>query len=159
MNDEQDINVNEIKQEERMKIEIPVEEEGTTGAKSESEIVEEFKRLGHQFADTLESMWNSDERRRMETEIRAGVRTFADEVDRVLRDARQSPAATRVKEEAVGMKERVETGELSDRARTGVVQGLRWLSHELERLAEQFTPAKAASVEKAPEDETTGTGQ
>jgi hypothetical protein len=154
MSDEQNINVDEIKQEERMKIEIPVEEEGTTATKSESEIVEEFKNLGRQFADTLESMWNSEERRRMETEIRAGVRTFADEVDRVIRDARQSQAATRMKEEASGVKERVESGDVPRRAQEGVVQGLRWLSHELERLAEQFTPAKAAAVEKAPEEET-----
>jgi hypothetical protein len=143
-----------MKQEERMKIEIPVEEEGTTATKSESEIVEEFKNLGRQFAGTLESMWNSEERRRMETEIRAGVRTFAAEVDRVMRDARQSQAATRVKEEAVGMKERVESGDVPRRTQEGIVQGLRWLSHELERLAEQFTPAEAAGVEKAPEEET-----
>jgi hypothetical protein len=154
MSDEQDINVTEIKQEERMKIEIPVEEEGTTARKSESEIVDEFKHLGRQFADTLESMWNSEERRRMETEIRAGVRTFAEEVDRVIRDARHSQAATRMKEEAIGMKERVETGEVPQRARHGVIQGLRWLSHELERLADQFTPPTAAPVEKAPEEET-----
>lgn len=155
MNDEQITNVDEIKHEERMKIEIPVEEEGTESAKSESDIAEEFKRLGRQFADTLESMWNSDERHRMETEIREGVRSFADEVDKVIRDARQSPAATRVKEEAAGVKERVESGDVTNRARDGVVEGLRWLSHELERLAEQFTKPAAAPVEKAPEEETT----
>ena len=151
MSDEQMTSVDEIKQEERMKIEIPVEEEGTSGAKPDTDIAEEFKRLGRQFADTLESMWNSEERRRMEAEIREGVRTFANEVDKVVRDARQSPAATRVKEEAVGVKERVESGDVTNRAREGVVQGLRWLSHELERLAEQFTPP----AEKAAGEETT----
>jgi hypothetical protein len=154
MNDEQTPGIEQIKQDERMKIEIPVEEEGSGTTKTEADIAEEFKRLGRQFADTLESMWNSEERRRVETEIRDGVRTFANEVDRVLRDARQSPTATRVKEEAIGVKERVEAGEVTHRARGTVVQGLRWLSQELERLAEQFTPPAAAPAEKAPEEET-----
>lgn len=155
MSDEQTPNVDQIKQDERMKIEIPVEEEGMGGKKAEGDIAEEFKRLGRQFADTLESMWNSEERRRVEAEIRTGVRSFAEEVDKVIRDARQSPAATRVKEEAVGVKERVETGEVTDRAREGVVQGLRWLSNELERLADQFTKPAAAPAEKSPEEEMT----
>lgn len=155
MSDEQTTNVDQIKQDERMKIEIPVEEEGTGGKKAEGDIAEEFKRLGRQFADTLETMWNSEERRRVEAEIREGVRSFADEVDKVIRNARQSPAVSRVKEEAVGVKERVETGEVTDRAREGVVQGLRWLSNELERLANQFTKPSAAPAEKSPEEETT----
>jgi hypothetical protein len=153
MSDIQD-NINEIKNEERMKIEIPVENEGAGPSKAEAaDVAEEFKRLGRQFADTLESMWNSEERRRMENEIREGVRTFANEVDRVVRDARESPAATRVKEEAIGVKERVESTDVTHRAREGVVQGLRWLSNELERLANQFTTPTATS-EKVAEEET-----
>ena len=77
----------------------------------------------------------------METEVRAGMKSFADEVEKVFNQAKESPAASRVKEEAVDVKERVETGEIGRKAQEGMVGGLRWLSTELEKLANQFTPA------------------
>lgn len=132
--------VDELKAEERLKIEIPVEEEEPIGGKgtSEADIVDEFKRLGRQFAGTLETIFTSDEIKRVETEVRAGMRSFADEVDKAFHQAKDSPAATRMKEEAVGVKERVESGDVARQAQEGMVTGLRWLSNELDKLAKQF---------------------
>lgn len=147
--------INQLKDEERIKIDIPVDEEMGSGAKAEhtSDIVEEFKRLGRQFADTLEGIFNSEEAKRVETELRAGMRSFADEVEKAFSQAKESPAAARMKEEAGHVKERVETGEIGRKTQEGVVSGLRWLSNELERLATQFTPAdptEAPPAEKSP---------
>lgn len=145
--------INQLKDEERIKIDIPVEEDPIhkTSAAS-ADVAEEFKRLGRQFAATLEGLFNSEEAHRMETELRAGMKTFADEVDKAFRQAKDSPTATRVKEEAGGVKDRVESGEIGRKAQEGMVTGLRWLSNELEKLAEQFTPAKTEQppAEKTP---------
>ena len=148
--------VDQLKEDERLKIEIPVEEDATGGAKTAhatTDLMDEFKRLGRQFGDTLQSAFNSEEARRMETELRAGMRTFADEVERVFREAKDSPAASRVKEEATAAKERVETGDVGRKAQEGIVGGLRWLSDELEKLANQFTPATPPPTEKQPPTE------
>ena len=145
--------INQLKDEERIKIDIPVEEDPTVHKTAASaDVADEFKRLGRQFAATLEGIFNSEEARRMETEIRAGMKTFANEVDKVFREAKDSPTATRVKEEATDVKDRVESGEMGRKAQEGVVTGLRWLSTELERLADQFTPAKTEQppAEKGP---------
>ncbi len=143
--------VDQLKDEERLKIEIPVEEDAGGGAKAEhtSDIADEFKRLGRQFADTLEGIFTSEEARRMETEIRAGMKTFADEVEKAFSQAKESPTATRLKEEASEAKGRVESGEFARKTQEGVVSGLRWLSTELEKLANQFTPAEEPA-EKTP---------
>lgn len=135
--------INQLKDEERIKIDIPVDEEGTSGAKGDPapDIVEEFKRLGRQFADTLESAFNSEEARRIETEVRAGMHSFADVVEKAFNQAKDSPAATRMKEEAAGVKDRVETGDIGRKAQEGIVTGMRWLSTELDKLATQFTAA------------------
>ena len=80
--------VDQLKEDERLKIDIPVEEDATGGAKTahaHTDLMDEFKRLGRQFGDTLQSAFNSEEARRMETELRAGMKTFADEVERVFR--------------------------------------------------------------------------
>lgn len=149
--------VDQLKEDERLKIDIPVEEDATGGAKTahaHTDLMDEFKRLGRQFGDTLQSAFNSEEARRMETELRAGMKTFADEVERVFREAKDSPAASRVKEEATVVKERVETGDVGRKAQEGIVGGLRWLSDELEKLANQFTPAQQQPpAEKQPPTE------
>ena len=150
-----DPSINDLKDEERLKIDIPIEEEAPGAAKAghTTDLVEEFKRLGRQFGDTVQAAFNSEEARRMETELRAGMRTFADEVERAFREAKESPAATRMKEEATGMKDRVESGDMGRKAQEGVVSGLRWLSAELERLANQFTAAQQPPTEKQPPTE------
>ena len=131
--------VEEIK--ERLKIEVEEEEmPAKATAKPEAEIVTELKQLGRQFAETLQSAWNSEERQRIEGEVREGVQSFVAEVDKVFQEARQSTAAERVREEATELKTRVETTDLGEKTRHSVVQGLRWMSEELARLANKFTP-------------------
>ena len=148
MSEEQTPDIEEIKE----RIEIPVEEETIEGLKAEEkangpDVVEEFKNLGRQFAETIESIWNSEERVRVESEIREGVHSFADEVDKVMREARSSATAEKLQGEAENMKARAESSDYGMMARDTVVQGLSWLSEEFGKLAEQFAPA-----EKAPED-------
>ncbi|MFQ5578649.1 MAG: hypothetical protein ACE5G8_16860 [Anaerolineae bacterium] len=146
MSDEQTPSVEEIK--ERLKVDIPVEEEPVK-AETKRDITGELKELGRQFADTVQSAWNSEERQHVEGEIREGVKSFVNEVDKAIREAKESQAAARVKEEAAEIKSKIETGEFGRKTRSGLVQGLQWLSEELGKLAEQFAPA-----EKAPEDVT-----
>ena len=124
MSEEQMPDIEEIKE----RIEIPIEEEDIEGLKADEksngpDVVEEFKRLGRQFAETIEAAWSSEERVRVETEIREGVHSFVDEVDKVI------------------------NSDAGVKTRDGIVQGLTWLSEEFGKMAEQFTP-----VEKAPED-------
>jgi hypothetical protein len=141
MNDDKPV-IDQLKEEERLKIDIPVEEEAGGKSATSSDVVEEFKKLGRQFADTLEGIFSSEEARRVENEVRAGMMSFANEVEKVFREVKDSPAATRMKEEASGVKERVESGEVGRKAQEGMVSGLRWLSTELDKLANQFTTAE-----------------
>lgn len=147
MTEEREPSVEELKAEERIR--IPVEEEeapgkGETGA-PRADVSDALRDLGRQFAETLERAWNSQERREFETEVKEGVRRFGDEVNKVFSEAKESPAARKVKEEAQEVRGRVESGELSRKARSSMVEGLQWLSQELARLAEQFSPPEEPS--------------
>lgn len=133
-------------QQEPLKIEIPVEEE-TAAQADQRDLTSELRNLGKQFASTLEAAWKSEERVRVEGEIREGVKQFADEVGRVLNTVRESSAAQKVREEAQDLKHKVDEAEVSKKARNGIAQGLSWLSEELGKLAQRLTPA-----EKSPED-------
>ena len=125
--------VEEIK--ERLKIEV---EEDPPKANAENDIVNELKNLGRQLGETLQSAWNSEERQRIEGEVREGMKSFASEVDKVFQTAKDSSAAERIKSEASNMSQRVGSSDVGNKARSGFVQGLQWMSEELEKLANKF---------------------
>jgi hypothetical protein len=142
MSDNEVPDVTEIKA--RLAEEIPVEEEEMAGATKHSgedvDVSAELRNLGRQLAETFKTAWASEERKKVEGEIRQGVKTFVDEMDKAIREVKKSPAAQKMREEAVEIKTRAESGELSQKTKANMAQGLRWLSEELEKLANQFTP-------------------
>lgn len=133
--------VEEIKA--RLKVEIPVEEDvdGLKAEEKTADIAAELQSLGRQVAETIQRAWNSEERQRVEKDVRVGVKSFVDEVDKVIREARDSQTAARIKEEASEKSARIAQSDLGRKARGGFVQGLQWLSEELGKLANQFSPA------------------
>jgi hypothetical protein len=140
MSEEQLPSVEEIKS--RLRSEIPVEEEveALKGEEKTADIAAELQSLGRQVAETIQRAWRSEERQKIEQEVRVGVKSFVAEIDKAIHEARESQAAARLKEEASEVKARVERSDLSRKARGGLVQGMQWLSEELARLAEQFSP-------------------
>jgi hypothetical protein len=145
MSDNEVPDVDEIKA--RLAEEIPVEDEeyaakaDTTGGQ-DTDVSAELRNLGRQLAETFKTAWASEERKKVEGEIRQGVKTFVDEMDKAIREVRQSSAAQKVKAEAAEIKSKAEAGELSQKTKANMAQGLRWLSEELEKLANQFTPTE-----------------
>jgi hypothetical protein len=87
--------VDEIKA--RLASEIPVEDEPMASATGEPELADELRKVGRQFAETLKAAWTSEERVKIEQEVREGVKSFADEVEKVFHEVRKSQAAQRVK--------------------------------------------------------------
>lgn len=156
MPEEQNNNIDDLKEEERIKIEVE-EEEVKKGA-PEGDVSDALRDLGRQFAETIQAAWNSQERREFEQEVREGVRRFGDEVNKVFSEAKESPTVKKAKEEAEEVRTRVEAGEVTRKARGGLVEGLQWLSQELARLAEQFSPPEKDPESVAP-DMTPETGE
>ena len=103
-------------------------------SRSDLDVVAELKRLGRQMGETLNAAWSSAERKQMEAEIRTGARVFADEYGRALGRARGASPA-----------------DVTSRTRRSVVDGLRWMSTELESLAERFSPAEGDTPDGAPD--------
>ena len=163
MSDEQTPSVEEIKarlsDETDHYEEIPVDEEPvdpeTLKEGEQPDIVVELRNLGRQFVNTLHTAWNSQEWQSFEGEVREGMKTFADEVDKAFREVKKSPVTQKAKEEATTFKSKVETGEMGQKTKSGLAQGLSWLSEELAKLADQFTPVeKSAEGENSNADET-----
>ncbi len=87
-------------------------------------VVDELRDLGRQLGETLDAAWKSEERKEAQRELRAGARAFAEEIERAWGQARSA-----------------RTPELGPKARRSAVEALRWMSAELESLADRFTLA------------------
>ena len=158
MSEENTPDIEEIKEQ----IEIPVEEDDVDQLKADEKVskgpdlVAEFQTLGRAFAEAFETAWNSEERKRVEEEVRAGVNSFASEVDKVIREAKESPTGERMKNEAGEVAGKVESSEIGRRALEGISQGLAWVSVEMGKLSEQLVPEEKSPEDldaEAPEDE------
>ncbi len=136
-------NVDRLKAEERLKVEVPVEEEVMKVETSETgpvDVTAELRKLGRQMADTLQSAWNSEERQRFEKEVREGMRSFADEIDKAIQEVRTNETTTKIKTEATQVADKVQASDVGQKARVGLAKSLQWLSEELSSLATKFTP-------------------
>ena len=147
MNTEEVPDVEEIKA--RLKEEIPVEDDSENlkhGGDSDSANVDDaLRNLGQQFARTFQTAWNSEQRLQVQKEIQQGVQHFAQEMEKVFQEAKESPAGQKARQEAAEAKANLEQGEFGQKARTSAVQGLHWLSEELGKLADQFSPTSKDS--------------
>jgi hypothetical protein len=95
------------------------------------DVIAELKRLGRQLGETLDAAWGSAERKRAEEDLKAGARAFAEEFERALGQARSARPA-----------------DVASKARRSMVDGLRWMSAELEGLADRFTPSEETGERK-----------
>lgn len=123
---------------------VLVEVAGPRPGVEEPDVAREFRDLGRRLGEVLERTLTSDERRRLEAGIRSGLRSFVDEVDEALERARSSETATRVRRGA---------RDVAVRARGGLIDSLRWLSHELGDLAERFDNGRQGPAEADRETE------
>jgi hypothetical protein len=140
MSDEQTPSVEEIKARlQAAEEDIPVDNEAVKAGSEPIDVTEELRKVGKQFAETLQTAWSSEERQRIEKEVREGLRSFAEEVDKVFAQIRESDALNKVRSEAIDVKEKVDVSELGQKSKTGFVNGLRWLSEELGKLADRFS--------------------
>jgi hypothetical protein len=132
--------------------EIPFEDETAYKAQSEEpDVVNDLRSLGQQFAETLRTAWNSEERQEFEREMREGVQTFASEIDKAFQDVKASDPAQKVKSEAGEFKAKADSGDVVRKTRSSLSQGLRWFSEEMARVADSFTPVE----EEPPADDVT----
>jgi len=140
---EDSTNVDKLKAEERLKVEVPVEEDVMKVDASDTkgiDVTAELRNLGRQMVDTLQTAWNSDERQRFEKEVREGMHSFANEIDKAIQEVRESEATDKMRNEASQVATKVQSSEAGQKAREGLAKSLQWLSEELGTLSAKFTP-------------------
>jgi hypothetical protein len=109
---------------------------------TESDIASEFRELGKNLSEALRSAWGSEERKKLQQEIKTGLKDFGDSLNRAAEDVSQSKVAQNLKADAQDFGKRVRSGELEAKVRTDLLAALRSVNAQLEKLFSKQPPTK-----------------
>jgi uncharacterized membrane protein YccC len=104
----------------------------------ESTIEDEFRSLGTNLVETLRSLWDSPERKKVQEEIEQGLAQLAETLKSEADTFKQSPTGQRLQSDLDELGKRVRTGEAESAAREEILKALRLINTELGKAAEQI---------------------
>jgi uncharacterized phage infection (PIP) family protein YhgE len=127
--------------------------EGTQGSEnrrgSGQELLDELNVLGHKFAEVVNTAWNSEERRKIQEDLRTGLSTLAEQLEdglNRLADSRQAKdLLNKADDVADSLGERVRSSKFSQELAGNLATGLRSLSEQLDKLAREMQSRNKSS--------------
>ena len=132
-------------------------------AQSTQELMDDLNRLGMKFAEVVQTAWESDERKRLEKDVKAGVVSLVNGLERGLRKVGESEPAkeflNKAEDAAETLGERIRTSPTSHEMAGNLAKGLRILAEQIDKLAEELQRKSASSAPSATPSATTGDSQ
>lgn len=114
-------------------------------------IADELNKLGTQVADAIKAAWESEDRKKLQTEIAEGVQKFGAQVTEALDKASESEAAKDLREKAEKVVEDLRESDVVEEVRKGILTGLDALNRELGKLLAKLEATPAAEAPPAAE--------
>lgn len=99
-----------------------------------NEIVTELQELGRNLRDMLQTVWESEERKKVQTEIETGLKDLGASLNQAAQDFNTSPAGQTIKSDVEDLKERLRTGEVQSKVRSDVLTALKSVNNELKKV-------------------------
>ncbi len=105
---------------------------------NEPDLGDELRNLGKNLSDFLRAAWASEERKRVQTDIESSLSELGKTIDKAANDFSSSETGQRFKADVKDFKKRVETGEVSEKARTELLSVLKRVNQELTKAADKW---------------------
>jgi hypothetical protein len=135
---------------EEPKVDETVDAEG----KTERGITDELAKLAEQLAAAARAAWESEERKRVQTDIMTGVQKFGQEITAAVNKAAESEQAQELKTRATKVAEDVQKTDVIDEVRKGILVGLEAINRELGKILERIEPRVGETEVVAPVTDT-----
>jgi hypothetical protein len=100
---------------------------------SRSDVTSEFRQLGQNLKEVLQAAWESEERRKLQSEIETGLSELGRTVNQTVAEFKESPTGQRIQSEAEDLGSRIRRGELEADLREDLLTILRRVNTELEK--------------------------
>ena len=117
-----------------------------------SSLRDEFQALGENLKSMFNAAWESEERKKFQSEIEAGMRELGTVMNDLADDIRNNQAGETIRREASDFHERVKSGEVEEKARQEIVKVLQGLNVEITKAVDKMSGTVEAAAEDAAED-------
>jgi hypothetical protein len=104
-------------------------------AKEGKELIDELTRLGQKFVEVVEVAWNSEQRKKAEEDLRAGLVTVASTLEESFKKLSNTKEAKEVVNAAEDVAGKVRSSKIASELSGTLAQGLRSLSEEMEKFS------------------------
>lgn len=111
----------------------------TKNTRPEGDLHEEFRNLGQNIKAALNTAWNSDERKRVQTNIQDGLNDLGNAINDLINEIQTSEVGKKVIDEVDQIGEHLRSGEVKEKTREGVLSALKKMNAELEKAADKFS--------------------
>ena len=101
---------------------------------SSEDVSAEWQDLGQNLRNVFQNTWESEERRKLQDDIEAGLADFSSSINKAVGDFKESPTGQRLKTDVDDFHERVKSGEVEGKAREEVAAVLRSINFELKKV-------------------------
>jgi hypothetical protein len=112
---------------------------------SSDEIVNELRDLGNNLKNILQSVWESEERKKTQKDIENGLNELATTLSKTANDFANSPTGQTLKADVADFQQRVRTGEVETKVRNEVLSALRAANDGLKKAAPREEPPSERS--------------
>lgn len=102
---------------------------------------DEFRTLGQNLKDMFSSAWESEERRKFQSELEEGMKELGNALNDMANDFKSGELGQTIRNEVDDIGERVRSGEMENKARQEILKALKVLNIELEKTSQKFSEA------------------
>ncbi len=117
---------------------------------TEPDLGDELHNLGKTLSDFLRAAWASEERKRVQQDLESSLSELGKTIDKAANDFSASETGQRLKSDIHDFSQRVETGEVQQKARRELLEALKKVNQELTKAANKWGETPPASPETPP---------
>ena len=117
----------------------------TTNRAAGQALIDDLSTLGAKFAGVVDVAWNSEQRKRAENDLRTGLISVANSLEEGIKRVSETPEAKEFVNTAEDVAGKIRTSKLAGELAAALSQGLRALSEQMDKLAEDIRTKGAAA--------------
>jgi hypothetical protein len=110
-----------------------------------AELIDELTRLGQKFVEVVEVAWNSEQRKKIEADLRTGLISVAGSLEEGFKRVSNSKEAKEAVSAAEDVAEKVRTSKIGAELSEALAQGLRALSDQMDKLSAELKQKSSTS--------------
>ena len=122
----------------------------SAAGKAGSDVLDELRELGRNLSSLLQSAWESDERKKLQSELESGLNDVYNSLRQAAKEFSEGPTGQTLKTDLEDLGQRIRSGEVEVKVRSEVLNALRAANEELKKASTKTPPP--------PESGTPGSG-